>query len=77
MAAVSGTIALLVDRDGTHVEVRDAAGTVVWREGVGSPTSTVERQARMTCTALLPAEGAEQLARVLLNATTKARGAEG
>jgi hypothetical protein len=77
MAPVAATIILTVDRDGTHVEVRNAAGQVTHREGVGSPTSTVERQNRMTCTALLPADGADQLARVLLNAATRARQAGG
>ena len=69
----AGAVHLLVDRDGTHVSVVDPAGKVLHREGVGSPTSRVERRNTMTCTALLSADGAETLARCLLLAATRAR----
>lgn len=66
-------VRLLVDRDGTHVSVVDAAGTTLHREGVGSPVLQIERGKQMTCEAMLTADGAETLARSLLIAAGRAR----
>jgi len=67
------TVRLRIDRDGAHVEVANGEGRVLHREGVGSPTTTIEKGGRMTCTALLTPEGSETLARVLLLAAGRAR----
>jgi hypothetical protein len=72
---VSVDVRVLIDRHGLHLTVLGDDGKEHHREGVGSPTTTVEREGRMTCAALLTPEAAELAARSLLMAAARARNA--